>query len=381
MINVSERLKNVRTLEDIVNLLTVLFTNLNNQNEIYYDMFINPEPKDIELERYDENGELVKVILPNRAKDRILSYSGSGSPNGVQAAPVGSLYIDTDTGSLYFKSVGIDAYGWILVWSSKNFTEGNQYLSPSGDASNLTNLNMNNAGSGTLSVSRGGSGVGSITGIIKGNGINSFSAVSTDEVLNPKELVGMIMFWPTENIPDRCLVCDGSLYNIENNPEYTRLCSVLGDKYGGDGVTTFAVPNLIDKYIKCGIAEDVGAEGEAQIAEHTHGLSGETGFEDAHTHDPGTLNSTGYYTDQWALKSSPMGAFSFTNTGTAYGVTSSQYSKATRVNFNLASGWVDGCRTGEGSAHAHSLDNLNTEPAGSGTNEVDHVVMIPVIRY
>ena len=115
MINVSERLKNVRTLEDIVNLLTVLFTNLNNQNEIYYDMFINPEPKDIELERYDENGELVKVILPNRAKDRILSYSGSGSPNGVQAAPVGSLYIDTDTGSLYFKSVGIDAYGWILV--------------------------------------------------------------------------------------------------------------------------------------------------------------------------------------------------------------------------------------------------------------------------
>lgn len=381
MINVSERLKNVRTLEDIVNLLTILFTNLNNQNEIYYDMFINPEPKDIELERYDENGELVTVTLANRAKDRIISYSGSGSPNGVQAAPVGSLYIDVDSGSLYVKSAGIDAYGWILVWTSKNFIEGDQYLSPTGDGSNLVNLNMDNAGSGTLPVSRGGSGVSTITGIIRGNGVRAFSALAEDAVVKPSELAGMIMYWPTETLPNRCLVCDGSEYNVINRPELTHLCSILGNKYGGDGVTTFAVPNLIDKYIKGGLAEDVGMEGEGHLAEHTHGLSGDVGFESAHKHDPGTLNSNGSYTDQWALKSSPSGVFTLTDTGTNYGTTSSSYTRATKVRFNLADGWVEGCTTGEGSSHTHSLDNMNTEAAGSGTNEVDHVVMIPIIRY
>ena len=82
MSTIEERLQNVRTLEDIVNLLTILFTNLNNQNEQYYDMFLNPVPMDLDLERYDENGELVTVVHPNVAKMRISTYTGTGSPNG-----------------------------------------------------------------------------------------------------------------------------------------------------------------------------------------------------------------------------------------------------------------------------------------------------------
>ena len=42
---------------------------------------------------------------------------------------------------------------------------------------------------------------------------------------------------------------------------------------------------------------------------------------------------------------------------------------------------MDGCNTGEGSPHTHSLDNMNTEPAGSGVNDVDHIVMVPIIRW
>ena len=381
MASTADKLKNVRTLEDVVNLLTILFTNLNNQNKIYYDMFLNPTPMDLELERYDENGELTTVTLANRAKDRILSYSGTGSPNGVQVATVGSLYIDTEEGSMYFKASGTDAYGWILVWTSKNFTEGNQYLAPTGDASNLINLNMNNAGSGTLPVARGGSGVNSITGVIRGNGTGPYSAISDNDIVSPNDLVGMIMYWPTGTLPNRCLICDGTVYNLYYRPELTKLCAVLGNKYGGDGTTTFGVPNILGKYIKGGLPEDVGNEGEAHIGEHTHGLSGNVGIENKHTHDPGTLDSTGSYIDQWALKSSPQGVFSVTDNGTTYSSTDSTFTRATKVQFNLAEGWVEGCETGEGSPHTHSLDNLNTNPSGTGTNDVDHIVMVPIIRY
>lgn len=377
----TERLKNVRTLEDIVNLLTILFTNLNNQNEIYYDMFLNPNPMDIELQRYNENGELVTVTLANRAKDRILSYSGTGSPNGVQVATVGSLYIDTEKGSLYFKANGTDAYGWVLVWTSKNFTEGNQYISPTGDASNLVNLNMSNAGSGTLPVARGGSGVSSITGIIKGNGTGPYSALTDNDMLPPSELAGMISFYPVETLPPKCLICDGTIYSTVYRPELTRLCSILGNKYGGDGITSFGVPNLIDKYIKGGLVSEVGTEGEAHVGEHSHGLSGEVGYESEHVHDPGTLNSVGSYTDQWALKSSPDGVFTLADSGNTYSTSDMSLSRATKVKFDLSDGWVDGCNTGEGSAHTHSLDNMTTESAGSGTNDVDHIVMVPIIRW
>ena len=381
MANTADKLKNVRTLEDIVNLLTILFTNLNNQNEIYYDMFLNPTPMDIELERYDENGELVTVTLANRAKDRILSYSGVGSPNGVQVASVGSIYVDTDAGSMYFKASGTDSYGWILVWTSKNFTEGIQYVSPTGDASNLINLNMNNVGSGVLPVSRGGSGVNNISGVIKGNGTAPFSAISDADIVKPSELTGMIMFWPTDNLPSRSLICDGSIYNILLRPDLAGLCSVLGGRYGGDGETTFGVPNLIGRYIKGGSVSEVGDIVEGHLAEHSHELSGNVGYESSHKHDPGTLNSTFSYTDQWSYKSSPVGAISFDTEGDTYNYNSTIVRRPTKVKFELANGWVSGCKTGEGSPHTHSLDDMSTGVVGNGSNEVDHVVMVPIIRY
>lgn len=39
----------------------------------------------------------------------------------------------------------------------------------------------------------------------------------------------------------RWLACDGTVYNIV---DYSRLAAILGTTWGGDGVTTFAVPNL-----------------------------------------------------------------------------------------------------------------------------------------
>ena len=55
----------VRSLEDVAYLLNILFFNMNNLSKVYYDMFINPEPMDIELQRYDESGTLTTITLPN----------------------------------------------------------------------------------------------------------------------------------------------------------------------------------------------------------------------------------------------------------------------------------------------------------------------------
>lgn len=384
MADVVDRLKNVRTLEDVVNLLTILFTNLNNQNEIYYDMFLNPTPMDLELERYDENGELVTVVLANRAKDRISALSGSGSPNGVKVAPIGSLYIDTSAGDLYFKASGTDAYGWILVWTARNFTEGSQYISPTGDASRLTNLNMNNAGSGTLPVIRGGSGVNTITGPIQGNGTAPFSTYSGGGGgggggTTPSDFLGMIMYYPKGTIPSGFLICNGAAVSRST---YSALFDKLGTTYGsGDGSTTFNLPNLIGRYIKGGLPQDVGATGNAHVGAHSHGLQGSTGSESAHKHDPGTLNSTGKINVNQTGINSPSGALSISTESTNANHGSGTFTRKSTIAFNLASGWVSGCKTGSGSAHNHSLDGLSTKSAGSGTNDVDHIVMVPVIKY
>ena len=56
--------------EQIITLLEYLFTNMNNLDRLYYDMFINTTPMDLTLERYNEDGIKETHILPNRAKDK-----------------------------------------------------------------------------------------------------------------------------------------------------------------------------------------------------------------------------------------------------------------------------------------------------------------------
>ena len=385
--NINEKLQNVRTMEDIVNLLSILFTNLNNESEMYYDMFLNPVPMDLDLERYDENGNLVTVTLPNVAKMRITAYSGPGNPNGVQAASIGALYIDTTTGNIYYKATGKDAQGWQLIWSSNNLREGIEFLSPRGDASELRNLNMNSAGSGILSVQYGGTGVRSISGIVKGNGVNAFTpAVVDQDYLAPSSFAGLIMYCPTEAIPDGWLVCDGTIYNISIRPDLTRLFNKLGSKYGGDGITTFGVPNLIGRYIKGSVASEVGEVGEAHVGSHSHQVTGSTEVDGAHTHERGTMNITGsYFYGMDADVANPNKAFC----GGAF------YPTATRSDGNLLSevpsawcNWkgmgLDASRTwvGETSAtpHSHSI-NLTLSSDETGVNDVDHIKMIPIIKW
>ena len=407
MASIEEQLKNARTMEDIVNLLSILFTNLNNQNEQYFDMFLNPVPMDLALERYNEKGELEVVVHPNVAKMRISAYSGVGNPNGVQAASVGALYIDTSSYDLYYKAYGDSKNGWMLVWSASNLQEGTDYLSPTGDGSQVQNLNANNITSGVLSVVNGGTGTSAIDGLVKGNGTSAFTAAIIDEdYLAPSSLTGLVMYSPVEDIPDGWLICNGEIYTIVTRPELTRLCRKLKSKYGGDGVTTFGVPNLIDKYIKGGLPADAGQSGDAHIGEHNHevsvGYAGEH-YHSLHSGQEGTTNTGGSGTEGIYQKGSVVikGKVETTNDDEPLTNADGIKSKSGALNLTNRTEKHGGAGTGKGAGyyglefntswgsswsgqmqitgtHNHSA---SVTTAGSGTNDVDHMVMVPVIKY
>ena len=72
---------------------------------------------------------------------------------------------------------------------------------------------------------------------------STFVAALTEQAKALISPVGQIADF--HNVPNGWLRCDGSTYNIS---EYPALFAVIGTKHGGDGTTTFAVPNLHRKF-------------------------------------------------------------------------------------------------------------------------------------
>ena len=88
-------ISSIRTMQDVINVLSVVYFNMNEVERVYYDIFINPIPMDVELQRYDDEGVLETILVPNRAKSSFSVLTGSGNPNGVTLGNIGALYIDT----------------------------------------------------------------------------------------------------------------------------------------------------------------------------------------------------------------------------------------------------------------------------------------------
>ncbi|MBB3118867.1 phage tail protein [Pseudoduganella violacea] len=57
-------------------------------------------------------------------------------------------------------------------------------------------------------------------------------------------ILGQIILWPVPWVPQGWALCDGSILKVS---DYQALFSLLGNKYGGDGRTTFALPDLRSK--------------------------------------------------------------------------------------------------------------------------------------
>lgn len=373
-------ISSIRTLQDVINVLSVVYFNMNEIERIYYDMFINPVAMDVTFQRYNDEGVLETISLPNRAKDAQSTLTGNGSPEGVVAAGIGTFYIDLSTSKLYYKSQGIDAFGWVEVETILSMTPGVDYLTPDGDASQLTNLNMSNAGSGVLSVLRGGTGSSGITGLVKGNGSSAFTAaIDGVDYMGANSMTGIIAYYPIAEVPTGWLRCDGSAYN---RVTYARLFSKIGTIYGvGDGSTTFNVPNLYNYFIR-------GWDGSSafntvqqdQVGKHMHTYSGVTGEESAHTHTRGDMNITGSITATYGGVTSVSGAF--TNLRSPASQASGGSSFNTTYDFDASSSWTG--TTSGGSAHSHTFAGItdeNTTISGENETRVLNKMLVPVIKY
>ena len=214
----------------------------------YYNIFYNPEPMDITLSLYDNNGELVEITVPNRAKDSSDKiYKSSGTPNGSIAAPLGALCFDEVNYKLYFKTMvnGSTTEGWVEVLSVSNFTANKDYIPfVGGDGSNLSGINVNKVGSGILPVKFGGTGTDELSGILKG-----VPPVKDDvgEVLVPgyvttaipgidytslTTFTGIICFAPITFAPEGFLICDGAAYRTDY---YYDLYELMTRRYAATG--------------------------------------------------------------------------------------------------------------------------------------------------
>lgn len=342
-------ISNIRTLEDLTNVVSQLYFNLNNIERLYYDIFINPTPMTLELERYDENGVLGTITLDNRAKDRQNSYSGIGNPNGSQVGRTGSLYVDTSTLSLYYKSAGTDAYGWIEIWSSQNFRNGFQYLSPTGNGSQVTQLDASNISSGILSVANGGTGTQNISGLVKANGLSPYTAaVDGVDYLGSGSTTGIICYYPTATIPNGWLRCDGAAYSRTN---YARLFSKIGTTYGdGDGSTTFNIPNLMDYFIRCWDGSRNFAEPQAdQVGTHDHRFSGTTSSNGNHKHTIQNMPNFNYM---------PRGD-----------------DRLNCVSFSIVG------ETDYAGEHTHTFSGTTGVNAANQETRVKNIALVPIIKY
>ncbi len=86
-------------------------------------------------------------------------------------------------------------------------------------------------------------------------------------------LLGEIRIFATDEIPENWLPCDGRVLNIRDNPA---LFSLLGDMYGGDARTTYALPDLRARIpISVGEHREQGSRAAAASAK---GPSGEQQF-------------------------------------------------------------------------------------------------------
>jgi microcystin-dependent protein len=98
--------------------------------------------------------------------------------------------------------------------------------------------------------------------------------------------VGSIFMWPSVAVvPGSCLKCDGTIYNVADYPD---LGALLGSTFGGDGTTTFGVPNPTQSnglFIRARAGSRVMGEVQADtLKSHSHGVT-----DPQHTH--GTTES------------------------------------------------------------------------------------------
>lgn len=359
-------IENVRTLEDVISVLRKLYFNMDNLSKIYYDMFINPEPMTVNLERYDETGELETISLKNRAAELVQTLSGYGSPEGSVAANPGVLYIDLANNSLYYKTQDSSDAGWVQIYSYNNPLN---YLSPTSSAPNLTDLNASNIHSGILSPLFGGSGVaGNLLGILKANGENAYTVAQEGvDYLVPDNLVGMISYFSKNDNRSDWLVCNGGTFSAA---QYPKLYNFLGS-------TT--LPDLRDRFIRSWDGtKEIGLKVADSFKAHTHTTTKtNTGGNGKHTHTGNTLEAHGTFSLQVPNDEiSASGVFTKKNRSDGQAANGDD-SDGANITLSTSGKWTG--NTSEAPDHTHTIPALTTSSSGGTETAPKHIVLVAKI--
>jgi microcystin-dependent protein len=82
--------------------------------------------------------------------------------------------------------------------------------------------------------------------------------------------IGTVLLWTGSFVPRNWALCDGTLLNITQNPA---LYAILGTRYGGDGRTTFQLPDLRNR-VPMGLAQVDAVPGPTGAASHPVTVTG-----------------------------------------------------------------------------------------------------------
>jgi microcystin-dependent protein len=175
-------------------------------------------------------------------------------------------------------------------------------------------------------------------------------------------------------------LCDGSIYS---KTLYSELFSIIGITYGGDGVTTFAVPNLCGRtIIGTGTGPDlttrlIGASG----GEETHTLT--SNEMPSHTHS-GTTASNGDHTHNYNDAYYAEAGGNEINGNDVFGThgsndTDNQFRWRT-ANGSWSTSPAD-LATSTAGSHTHTFTSNSTGSGGSHNNMQPYLVLSYIIKY
>jgi hypothetical protein len=153
---------------------------------------------------------------------------------------VGKFYTRPFKPTSFFEELGEGVSEWTQLGSTQNGA-GTTFMAPGvaplviGAANSANYLNGGVLGF-ILKDSIDGTEIANPNFTTQGSRLDPFD----DDYVNTWTMAGNAYIQP--NVADGWLHCDGSIYDIA---DYEDLFEMISNRFGGDGVTTFAVPNLI----------------------------------------------------------------------------------------------------------------------------------------
>ena len=105
----------IGTFEQIATLASQLMTNYSNLAGVFYDVFYNPNPKDVTFQMVDTDGNVHDYTIENLAKSNLYRKANTVHPEGTIPAVKGTIYQDLKNGKAYIKGTEEGNQGWVQL--------------------------------------------------------------------------------------------------------------------------------------------------------------------------------------------------------------------------------------------------------------------------